>query len=321
MSLKHLLLFLTLVVAAAAVDAKNFYRFKDSNGRLVVKDYLPNSALKSGYEVINESGRLIERVPAMMTKEEKQAERVRQEKLAKQQAKERKARLHDRMLLRQYRTIDDIKRTEENQTASLDINISILNGHNKTLDKKLTDLQSSAANFERKGKAIPKSVLSQIDATKEQINENNASIDRYNKQVKAIEEQFKSDLVRFKELQAMRMVERYAQDQRSIPTATQMLCENSRACERSWKLAQIFAHENASNKLEIVTDSLIISSKPQTDEQLGLSITRIPAKENSMQIVLEVQCKDSEAGKKLCDSNTITQLKQEFIQYISQSEG
>ena len=289
MSLKHLFLFLTLVVAATAVNAKNFYRFKDSNGRLVVKDYLPNSALKSGYEVVNESGRLIERVSPMMTDEEKQAERVRQEKLAEQQAKERKARLHDRMLLRQYRTIDDIKRTEENQTASLQINISILQGHNKTLEKKLTDLQSSAADFERKGKAVPKSILSQIDATKEQVNENHASIARYNSQVKTIEEQFKNDLVRFKELQAMRMVEQYAQDQRSVPTATKVLCENSRSCERSWKLAQIFAHENASNKLEIVTDSLIISSKPRSDEQLGLSITRIPAKEDSMQIVLEVQ--------------------------------
>jgi len=321
MSLKHLFLFLTLVVAATAVNAKNFYRFKDSNGRLVVKDYLPNSALKSGYEVVNESGRLIERVPPMMTDEEKQAERVRQEKLAEQQAKERKARLHDRMLLRQYRTIDDIKRTEENQTASLQINISILQGHNKTLEKKLTDLQSSAADFERKGKAVPKSILSQIDATKEQINENHASIARYNSQVKTIEEQFKNDLVRFKELQAMRMVEQYAQDQRSVPTATKVLCENSRSCERSWKLAQIFAHENASNKLEIVTDSLIISSKPRSDEQLGLSITRIPAKEDSMQIVLEVQCNDSDAGKELCDSNTISQLKQEFIDYISQSDS
>lgn len=321
MSLKHLLLILTLAIAATAVDAKNFYRFKDSNGRLVVKDYLPNSALKSGYDVINESGRLVERVPPMMTDEEKQAERLRQEKLAEQQAKERKARLHDRMLMRQYRTIDDIKRTEENQTASLEINISILNGHNKTLEKKLTALQSSAADYERKGKAIPKSILNQIDATKEQINENNASLDRYHAQVEAISEQFKNDLIRFKELQAMRVVEQYTRDQTSMPTTTKIVCEDSRSCERSWKLAQIFAHENASNKLEIVTDSLIISSKPKTDDQLGLSITRIPDKEDSMQIVLEVQCANNEAGEKLCKSSTIAELKQEFVQYISQSEG
>lgn len=320
MSLKHLFLFLTLIVAATAVNAKNFYRFKDSNGRLVVKDYLPNSALKSGYEVINESGRLIERVPPMMTDDEKRAERLRQEKLAEQQAKERKARLHDRMLLRQYRTIDDIKRTEENQTASLEINISILKGHNKTLEKKLTDLQSSAADFERKGKSVPKSILSQIDATKEQVNENHASIKRYNSQVETIKEQFKNDLVRFKELQAMRMVEQYARDQRSLPTATKVLCNGTLSCERSWKLAQIFAHENATNKLEIVTDSLIISSKPKAEDQIGLSITRIPAKEESMQIVLEVQCTDNEAGKDLCNSNTVSQLKQDFVEYITQSD-
>jgi hypothetical protein len=321
MSLKHIIIFLSLILVTATADAKNYYRFKDTNGRLVVKDYLPNSAIKSGYEVINESGRVIEKVAPIMSDEEKAAERIRLEKIAEQKEKERKMRQHDRMLLRQYRTIDDIKRTEENQTASLEINVSILSSHNKTLEKKLTDLQSSAANFERKGKAVPKSILNQIKATKEQIGENNESIARYEDQVKTIREQFKKDLVRFKELKAMRIVEDYAQNQRSMPTTTKVECSSVKSCERSWKLAQIFAHENASNKLEIVTDSLIISSKPKSDDQLGLSITRIPAEEDAMQIVLEVQCLDSEAGQKLCKSDNIAQLKEDFIQYISQKDS
>lgn len=321
MSVKHLLLILSLILTSTVVDAKNYYRFKDSNDRLVVKDYLPNSALKSGYEVINESGRVVEVVPPLMTKEEKIAEELRQEKIAEQQAKERKMRQHDRLLLRQYRTIDDIKRTEESQTASLKINISILNSHNKSLEDKLTNLQSSAANFERKGKPVPQSILSQIDATKGQIDENISSIARYESQEDIIREQFKNDLVRFKELQAMRLVEQYAQDQSSLPTTTKVECESRKSCERSWKLAQIFAHENASNKLEIVTDSLIISSKPKSDEQVGLSITRIPAEDEAMQIVLEVQCYGSEAGEKLCKGDKVNKLKTEFIQYISQKNS
>ncbi|GAA4358348.1 hypothetical protein [Kangiella marina] len=321
MSLKHILLLFTLTFIATTVDAKNFYRYKDSNGRLVVKDYLPNSALKSGYDVINESGRLIERVPPVMTAKEKHAELLRQQKLAEQEEKARKARQHDRMLLRQYRTIEDIKRTEDNQTASLKINISILQGHNKTLEKKLADLQASAANYEREGKAVPKATLNQIEATKEQEAENIASIERYQQQEASIREQFQADLVRFKELQAMRMVEEYARGQSQDLLTTTVMCNNSNECERSWKLAQIFAHENASNKLEIVTDSLIISSKPQADDQLGLSITRIPAKEQSMQIVLEVQCMDNDAGQKLCNSDAVTELKQDFVQYVSQQNN
>ncbi|GAA0205050.1 hypothetical protein GCM10009123_10670 [Kangiella japonica] len=321
MSFKHILILLILIFVSTSVDAKNYYRFKDSNGRLVVKDYLPNSALKSGYEVINESGRVVEKVAPIMTREEKLAEELRQEKIAAQQEKERKMRQHDRMLLRQYRTIDDIKRTEKNQTASLNINISILNSHNKNLEKKLSNLQSSAANYERKGTAVPKSILTQIDATKDQIEENTNSIARYKSQVEVISEQFKNDLVRFKELQAMRLVEQYAENQRSLPTTTKVECDSYKSCERSWKLAQIFAHENASNKLEIVTDSLIISSKPKNDEQLGLSITRIPADNDAMQIVLEVQCYNSEAGEKLCNGEKVNLLKSEFVQYISQKNS
>ena len=319
MSLKHIILFLTLSFITTVSVAKNYYRFQDSDGRLVVKDYLPNSAIKTGYEVINETGRVIQRVPPIKTEEEKEAERIRLEQIAKQKEKEREMRKHDRLLLSQYRTIEDIKRTEENQTASLEVNIAILTNHNNSLEKKLSDLQSSAANFERKGAAVPQSILTQIKATKEQIAQNNSSIEGYKEQVAAIKEQFKNDLVRFKELKAMRIVEQYTQDRRSVPSATKVDCDSPKACERSWKLAQIFAHENASNKLEIVTDSLIISSKPKTDDQLGLSITRIPSTNDAMQIVLEVQCFDSEAGQKLCKSDSIAQLKQEFVEYISQS--
>ena len=39
-----------------------------------------------------------------------------------------------------------------------------------------------------------------------------------------------------------------------------------------------------------------------------------------MQIVLEVQCTDNEAGKDLCNSNTVSQLKQDFVEYITQSD-
>ncbi|AOE49113.1 hypothetical protein [Kangiella sediminilitoris] len=320
MNLKRLITFAILCLAAVGVDAKNFYRFKDSNGRLVVKDYLPNSALKSGYDIINEDGRLIERVEPALTPEQVAAKRKREQQEAEQREKELEARRHDQLLLRQYRTIDDIKRTEKNQLASLQINISIIEGHNKSLNRKLTELQSEAADYERQGKTVPSSTLKQIKATKEQIQENNESKEGYQNQVKAIKQQFRNDLVRFKELKARNVVQGYSR-QEELDAATQVICTTEKSCERSWKLAQIFAHENASNKLEIVTDSLIISSKPQQSDQLGMSITRIPDDNDQMQIVMQVLCFDSEAGQKLCSSKEVTQLKEDFIQYISQNES
>lgn len=320
MNLKHIIACFALCAAVFAVDAKNFYRFKDSNGRLVVKDYLPNSALKSGYDIINENGRLIERVAPALTPEQQKIRRQEQEKLEEQKELEKQARRRDQLLLRQYRTTEDIKRTEKNQLAPLEINISILSGHNKSLKQKLTELQSSAADYERKGKTVPQAILKQITATKEQIEENDESVLGYQEQAEGIKQQFKSDLVRFKELKAKSAVQGYGRRSEQA-TTTQVLCDSAKACARSWKLAQIFAHENASNKLEIVTDSLIISSKPKTDEQLGLSITRIPAEENSMQIVFEVQCFDSEAGQAFCNSKKVTQLKEKFVQYISKQDS
>ncbi|WP_223668695.1 hypothetical protein [Kangiella shandongensis] len=320
MNLKHIIVSFILCAAAFAADAKNFYRFKDNNGRLVVKDYLPNSAIKSGYDIINEDGRLIERVAPALTPEQQKAKRQQQDKLDEQKEKARQARRRDQLLLRQYRTIEDIKRTEKNQLAPLEINISILNGHNKSLKRKLSELQSSAADYERKGKAVPQTILKQITATKEQIEENDESILGYKQQADGIKQQFKNDLVRFKELKAKSVVQGYSRHS-DQGAAIQVPCNSHKACERFWKRAQIFAHENASNKLEIVTDSLIISSKPQSEKELGLSITRVPAEKDSMQIVFEVQCFDSQAGQTFCNSKKVTQLKEEFIQYISQHDS
>lgn len=68
---KSLLLVLTLLLVSQAALGKNFYRYKDSDGRLIVKDYLPDEAVIAGYEVINEQGRILEVVPPEMTSEEK----------------------------------------------------------------------------------------------------------------------------------------------------------------------------------------------------------------------------------------------------------
>ena len=317
---KYVFLFLSLLLVSQAVLGKNFYRYKNSDGRLIVKDYLPDEAVKVGYEVINETGRVLEHVPPAMTAEEKEAARIKEEQQEALRKKQMEERRRDIILMRQYQSIEDIKRTEKSQTAALRANIALLNGHNANLTQKLENLQSSAANFERQGKAIPPNILSKIEATTSQIENNNASIARYEDKIKDIEKQFQSDLIRFKELQALRLVERNNISHNTNNTSAVYSCTNKASCDKSWKFAQIFAHENASNKLEIVTDTLIVTGKPQSENQISLSITRIPGEDESMQIVMEVICHDSEAGMKLCASQEVATLKDQFVDYLTEAE-
>ena len=318
---KTLFLFLSLILFSQLALAKNFYRYKDGDGRLVVKDYLPTEAIAVGYEVINEEGRVLERVPAAMTAEEKEAARIKEEQLEALQKKQQEERRRDMLLMRQYKTIEDIQRTEKNQTAALRANIDLLKGHNSSLNNKLEELQGRAANFERQGKAVPQNTLKEIDATKSQIKTNEASISRYHEKIKTIEEQFQSDLIRFKELKARQLIERNRGSTNGGNIGAVYSCANRASCDKAWKFTQIFAHENASNKLEIVTDTLIVTGKPQSDTQVSLSITRIPGEGESMQIVMEVSCYPSEAGQKLCASQEVTNLKNQFVDYLAEREA
>ncbi|HEY9032224.1 MAG TPA: hypothetical protein VIM93_12745 [Kangiella sp.] len=318
---KYLLLFLSLLLVSQVALGKNFYRYKDSNGRLIVKDYLPSEAVTVGYDVVNEEGRVLERVPAALTAEEKEAELIKQEQMEALQKKQMEERRRDILLIRQYKTTEDIQRTEKNQTAALRANIDLLDGHNSSLTKKLEQLQGRAADFERQGKAVPKNILNEIEATKSQIETNKASIVRYEDKIKAIEAQFQKDLIRFKELQALQLIERNRSNGNSASNSSVYSCPDKPACDKAWKFAQIFAHENASNKLEIVTDTLIVTGKAQSDNQISLSITRIPGEADSMQIVMEVGCHTSEAGTKLCSSQEVISLKNQFINYLTERES
>ncbi|ACV27627.1 hypothetical protein [Kangiella koreensis] len=318
---KYLLLFLSLLLVSQVALSKNFYRYKDRDGRLIVKDYLPSEAVMVGYEVINEEGRVLERVPAALTAEEKEAELIKQQQLEALQKKQVEERRRDILLMRQYKTIEDIQRTEKNQTAALRANIDLLDSHNSSLTKKLEELQGRAANFERQGKAVPKNTLKEIEATKSQIKTNKASIVRYENKIKAIEEQFQNDLIRFKELQALQLIERNRTNGNSVSNSSVYSCPDKPACDKAWKFAQIFAHENASNKLEIVTDTLIVTGKAQNENQVSLSITRIPGEADNMQIVMEVGCHTSEAGAKLCSSQEVINLKNQFIDYLTERES
>ena len=318
---KFLLVTLTLLLVSQVAFGKNFYRYKDSDGRLIVKDYLPDEAVIVGYEVINEQGRVLQVVPPEMTTEEKEAARIKEQQLEALQKKQMEERRRDILLMRQYKTIEDIRRTENNQTAALRANIDLLNGHNSNLNDKLEELQSRAANFERQGKAVPQNTLKEIEATKSQIQTNKNSITRYEEKIKAIAEQFQRDLVRFKELQAQQLIERNRTNGGSSNIGSVYSCPDRASCDKAWKFTQIFAHENASNKLEIVTDTLIVSGKAQSENQVSLSITRIPGEGESMQIVMEVSCHASEAGQKLCASQEVTNLKNRFVDYLTERES
>jgi len=65
------------------------YRFKDDQGQTVLSNTLPREARSKGYEILNNSGRVIEKVPPPPTEEEI-AERKRQKELERKRREQKK---------------------------------------------------------------------------------------------------------------------------------------------------------------------------------------------------------------------------------------
>lgn len=309
---------IVLLISASAV-AKNYYRYTDQNGKLVVKDYLPTEAVKVGYDIISDTGRLIEKVAPALTKEQRIAENIRLEQLKEQEAERRKERRRDTLLLRQYQTVDDIERTKDSQTATLKINLRIINSHTKSLERKLQEQEARAADYERRGKTVPQNTLHEISAIKTQIAVNQESVNRYNQQIANVEEQFQKDRIRYQELKAEIFIENSLRDSNLIEVEDIFNCQTRISCDKAWSYAQIFALENASRALAIVTNTLIVSQKPQSENEIALTITRIPQKDETeaMNIVININCHASEKGTQLCQSKEVIAIKQKFIDYLS----
>ncbi|MDQ7049534.1 MAG: hypothetical protein Q9M92_08320 [Enterobacterales bacterium] len=94
------------------------------------------------------------------------------------------------------------------------------------------------------------------------------------------------------------------------------MCPDLEVCNRAWQLAQIYARDNASGKIEIITNTLILTSKPEKSSDVAISFSKIPASENKMQIVLEVSCTQDEPGVAHCKEPEIKNIRLNYIDYL-----
>ncbi len=310
----------TVAAASFAADSKagrrTLYKYRDNNGAMVIKDHLPPDVVPRGYQVVNEYGAVLETVPPMLTA----AERAEQKKLKAQQEADERARQaqirHDRELMRQFTTVEDIMRARDTQLAALDVQISIRSGQNNLLTTQLEEMQRHAADYERRGQAMPAELIKDIKESQRQIGDNRAFVDAQTREKEKIAERFKNDIVRFKELQAQRVLNQRDDEGRLSSGNTWIMgCTDTGQCSKIWQLAQLYARENGTRSIEIVTDTLILTGKPMTERDLALAFSKVPEK-TGFQIVLEVSCQNSEAGNALC-SDRGQRIGRGFENYVS----
>jgi hypothetical protein len=176
---------------ADSLPAGALYRFRSADGNLMISSVLPEQAIQSGYEVIDNRGRVLRVVEAALPEAER-----------RQMQQEMRIRQQDAQLRRLYPTPRDAERAQERQTSSLRLGIDYARGIIGQLDSKLAEEVAKAAAAERTGKPVPPAVQDNIDLYTRQIREQEEKIVDLEQDIIAVGEDFAPIISRLRAIES-----------------------------------------------------------------------------------------------------------------------
>ena len=162
---------ISLLISALAIsqaNAANLYKYQDAQGREITGSRVPAEFVKNGYQILNERGQVIEVVQRTLTAQERaaQAEQIEQQRQIEQAALRQEE--EDRMLLRLYRSPEEVVRRRDSTIEQLEAQMTVLNSLLEDAQEKLAELEQRVVNNEKAGNQIPANLTTQIeDATNE----------------------------------------------------------------------------------------------------------------------------------------------------------
>jgi len=159
---KFTILLLISALFISQANAANLYKYKDDQGREITGSRVPAEFVKNGYQVLNERGQVIEVVQRTLTAEERaaQSEQLEQQRLLEQAALRQE---EDRMLLRLYRTPEEVVRRRDATIEQLEAQMIVLNSLLEDAEEKLAELEQRVVNNKNAGTPIPANLAAQVE--------------------------------------------------------------------------------------------------------------------------------------------------------------
>jgi hypothetical protein len=318
-------LLLLCISLPLASHAGTLYKWVDDEGRVHYSDQLPPVDAKRAHSAMDERGVTIDQVEPAKTpeqiKQEQEVERLRRER---EQLIE-KQRTADRVLLRTFRTEDDIIMTRDGQLQAIDAYIKITHANIKRLKSSLEDLQRQAAARELSGKQIPEKFLQEIEDKNQALKDAYQSIVRREHDKDRIRKSFAKDLQRFRELKQL--------EQRNDPLqeATETLiealmnvydCGEDAHCDGPWQRARAYMKKYNTTPITMDAENILMSAAATEEKDISITLSRIQdSKQGNTLIFLDLQCKDSPQGANYCKSEAVQAIKAGFQPALGDTSG
>ncbi|WP_461517533.1 hypothetical protein [Porticoccus sp.] len=146
-----------LCLVAMVAEAANLYRYRNSEGNLVIDHQVPPEYVAMGYEVITRTGRVEQVVPPQSASGDEDGGQVPAETVAEQLEE-------DQMLLRSYSTLAELKAAGDRRLEQLEREIEIIESNVSKNQKQLQEHRERAALHQFNGEKVPDTLLKAIEA-------------------------------------------------------------------------------------------------------------------------------------------------------------
>jgi len=180
-----------LLSANTTAQELKFYRYKNASGITVISTRIPSQFVRKGYDIVTRDGRLIQRIPAEPSAEEKQ-------RILEAQAEAERLKKSDRELLSRYSSVNDIEADRSRKLTQFDSDLIQRRRSIEKINEETTLWQSKAADEERRGQAVSAATLDKLAQLRAQKKSIEFAIKQKQQERKQAMERYDSYAARFK---------------------------------------------------------------------------------------------------------------------------
>jgi hypothetical protein len=204
---KPLLVFVAvMLVASFAAPAQNTgnirYKWYDGQGLMHFSDSLTTEAMKYGYDLVNDRGLVVQRVPRQLNAQERAAaNKLAQEQAAKQRAAQEIIDAETQMMTA-YPDEESYRISQQQTLDTIDQQIHTTQINLRSQEKALTDLLGRAADLENAKQPVPKFLADSIAQQRSIVTDQRNTLQRQQTlRAKTVKDQAQQ-LARYREIKA-----------------------------------------------------------------------------------------------------------------------
>ena len=319
---------LALAGTGTAWAEKRLFRWVDEDGNVHYSDVIPPSQSAQGHDELSKEGITRKSVEPPKSPEEYAREKELEHLRAEQQRLIEQQQAADRVLVETYRTEDEILLTRDGKIASVDAAIAVILSNVQRHKRSLTDLQSEAAGYERRGQKIPKSLHDRIGETERGIASAYESIVRREQQKDSIRAEYDGSLSRFRDLKQL-TAKNASTKQDDLSTRMQgfadldnvVICESTSSCTDLWARARAFVEQNATTRLQLFGPNIHMTALPASDQDISITLSLIPNTENPGGVIfMDLQCGRSPLAQQFCKTPDVEKVRKGFKGFVQKGQ-